>query len=285
MTEFDGMWLLPSRAVTVLILVLLSAPQVRAFGRETFVIASLNMDEKRETAPIVRELRTVEPLWEVDFFLMQEVADGPDDYSMPFELGMHLGLPYCFAPSRASEGAAKSPRLAILSRYPFQEQRLVELPRFTLRFKSRRRYAMEALIRTPGGDLRILNLHLDSRINFGDRMAQLNSALAGDSEWSGSALVGGDFNSSYFLWVFNLLPIPFVHRQDHRLVREMTRRGYSTPFTDHGRTHDFPGLKIDWIFGSGVAWGESGVVKIRFSDHRLIWAELAVDGLSRPRVE
>lgn len=276
------MWLLPSRALTVLILVLLSAPQVRAFGRETLVIASLNMDEKRETAPIVRELRTVEPLSEVDFFLLQEVADRPDDYSMPFELGMHLGLPYCFAPSRTSEEAAKSPRLAILSRYPFQEQRLVELPRFKLRFKSRRRYAMEVLIRTPGGDLRILNLHLDSRINFDDRMAQLNSALAPDSEWTGSALVGGDFNSNYFFWVFNMLPIPFVHRQDHRLEAEMTRRGYNTPFTDHGRTHDVPGLRIDWIFGSGIDWGENGVVTIRFSDHRLIWTEFSLNDVSCP---
>lgn len=237
----------------------------------TLLAVSANLEVEPDLDAVVEELTQVFVLAEADVLMLQEVVD--EQYSESFVEGLanRLGFPFWYSPERFSEEEALSPRLATLSRFPIIEQRLIDLTRLDLVFKSRRRYALDTVLMTPSGELRVVNLHLDSRINFNDRLLQLETILEGASDEERPLLIGGDFNSNNYFWFLHMLPIPFVTNQAQRLVEELSRHGFTTPFDGLGPTHDMLRMKLDWVFGRKVSWQEGAIVPLRFSDHHLIW--------------
>ena len=237
---------------------------------------SLNLATETSFRKILRELDRVQ-LLQSDLFFFQEVEHYPDRGSLLIDrLAEHLGYDYLFAPAqRVGRNGAQG--LAILSRYPLQNPKVVRLPRFVLKVNNRCRIALTATAATPLGAVGLVNLHLDTRINLKQRYRQLQPVLEASSELPQASVIAGDLNTQNFLWVENLLPLPFLHRQVRPVLARLEASGYSTPFTQTGRTHSWAPLKLDWIFLRELRAQAHRVQKIGFSDHRALWVQVAPD--------
>ncbi|MXZ34315.1 MAG: endonuclease/exonuclease/phosphatase family protein [Acidobacteria bacterium] len=238
---------------------------------------SLNLATETSFRKILRELERVR-LLQSDLFFFQEVVLYPARGSLLIgRLAGHLGYDFLFAPAqRVGRNGAQG--LAILSRYPLQNPKVVRLPRFVLKVNNRCRIALTATAATPLGAVGLVNLHLDTRINLKQRYRQLQPVLEAASELPQASVIAGDLNTQNFLWVENLLPLPFLHRQVRPVLARLEASGYSTPFTRTGRTHSWAPLKLDWIFLRELRAQAHRVQKIGFSDHRALWVQLAPDG-------
>ena len=234
---------------------------------------SLNLATETSFRKIVRELERVQ-LLQSDLFFFQEVEHYPDRDSLLIpRLAKHLGYDYLFAPAqRVGKNGAQG--LAILSRYPLQDPKVVYLPRFTLKVNNRCRIALTAIAVTPLGAVGVVNLHLDTRINLKQRWQQLQPVVAAAEKLPEASLIAGDFNTQNFHWVENLLPLPFLHRQVGPMLAKLKASGYLTPFTQTGRTHAWAPLKLDWIFFRKLKAQARRVQKIGFSDHRALWVQV-----------
>jgi endonuclease/exonuclease/phosphatase (EEP) superfamily protein YafD len=232
-----------------------------AGGREMSVV-TLNLAKEPSVARMAGELRSIPALRDADVFLLQEVAAGTAG-----PLGAALGLRVAEAPESAG---AHDVELAILSRYPLHDVRLRSLGRYTLVFHSRLRYALTAVADTPGGAVRIVDTHLDTRINIADRLAQLDGAIAELS--SGGALVGGDFNSNPFFWIDHVLPLPAIPPQSARVEQHMRGRGFESAIPRSATTFDYLAMHLDWIWLRGLRTVSWRVYPLKFSDHHACWA-------------
>ena len=237
---------------------------------------SLNLATETSFRKILRELERV-GLLQSDLFFFQEVEHYPDRGSLLIvRLAEHLGYDYIFAPAqRVGKNGAQG--LAILSRYPLQDPKVIHLPRFVLKVNNRCRIALTGTAATPLGAVGLVNLHLDTRINLRQRYRQLQSVLEAASALPQTSLIAGDLNTQNFLWVENLLPLPFLHRQVRPVLARLKTHGYTTPFTRTGRTHAWAPLKLDWIFLKKLKAQDRRVQKIGFSDHRALWVQVVPD--------
>ena len=237
---------------------------------------SLNLATETSFRKILRELQRVR-LLQSDLFFFQEVEHYPDRGSLLIDrLAEHLGYDFLFAPAQRV-GKSGAQGLAILSRYPLQNPKVVRLPRFVLKVNNRCRIALTATAATPLGAVGLVNLHLDTRINLSQRYRQLQPVLEAASELPQTSLIAGDLNTQDFLWVENLLPLPFLHRQVRPVLARLEASGYSTPFIGTGRTHAWAPLKLDWIFLRKLRAQDRRVQRIGFSDHRALWVQLVPD--------
>jgi endonuclease/exonuclease/phosphatase family metal-dependent hydrolase len=226
-------------------------------GERGLSVVTLNMAKEPSAAKITAELRTVPALQSADVFLLQEVRPQATADEVAKALGLH---------------AAGSDELAILSRYPLRDVRVRPLPQYDLVFHSRRRYVMSATAETPWGPVRLVNTHLDTRLNSADRLTQLGAAVESAAV---TTIVGGDFNSNWFYWIGHVLPLPA--RSQARGVEEfMGRAGYRSAIPSAATTFDWLGQHLDWIWVRGMKTGESRVIPLAFSDHHACWSRVVL---------
>ena len=243
-------------------------------GSGRILIVSLNMHGELNLTKVIQEFRRHETLRRADIFLLQEI-DGDYRKCRGFADGLagSLDLPFVEMPDeRQSEGNGNG--LATLSRYRLKEAAVIPLKEFDLVVRSRRRIALAQTVVTPGGDLRLFNLHLDSRVNPEQRLDQLTPVLAATDLETRPVIIGGDFNTADYRWIYHVLPIPKKRSQRDALLERMAAGGFQTPFESTGPTHDWFGLQLDWLFLRKLRSFAAGTQEIDFSDHRAIWAEI-----------
>lgn len=250
-------------AITVVVSAQASDPTV------PLSVVSLNLAKKANTDVMVREIRSVERVRKADLYLFQEVVQ-PDGSSsvaeeMAHKLNMHAVFAPC-APGNTNQG------LAILSRYPLRDREVLPLKQFNLTMRSRTRIALAVTMVTPFGPVRVINTHLDSRINADQRIEQLAPVVEASQRFSGYRIVGGDLNTNPFVWVGHVLPVRGKTGQGTAVRQLMASNGYTTPFTS-GATHDFLGMQLDWVFFKDLQTRASGAEVMKFSDHHAVWAE------------
>jgi endonuclease/exonuclease/phosphatase family metal-dependent hydrolase len=161
--------------------------------------------------------------------------------------------------------------MAILSRRPLRDPSVFDLTRFGLHLRSRCRVALAATIETPFGPLRVFGVHLDTRINFKERAAQLDPVVEAAGRFRGPAVLAGDLNTQPVYWIQHVLPVPYAHNQHRAIRRFLGRHGFSTPL--NGRTPTFEpfGFPLDWIYLRSLSSASWGIERIEFSDHRAVW--------------
>lgn len=232
-------------------------------------VVSLNLAKKRDARRILRDFQQA-PCETVDVFLLQEVVHGKDKPSVAEELGRELGYSVAFRPA-APEVFDQG--LAILSRFPLGEAWVTPLKTYDLKFRSRRRFTLSTVVHTPAGDLRLWNVHLDTRINPSERVQQLEPVLRAAARADRPSLIGGDLNTNRFHWLGNVLPYPGLQSQAESVRDAMARIGFATPLNG---TTTFPFLwqQLDWLYVKGVDVLDSGAFPARSSDHHAIWAAL-----------
>jgi len=236
---------------------------------DNLTVVSLNMAKEARVDRIVEGIRRAVFFNDADVWLLQEAR--PNVSEMADTLGLH----YIYsAADQFADGSVSG--LAILSRYPFERSDRTVLPRYNLRFNTRCRIALTAAIRHAAGEIRLVNVHLDTRITQPQRLLQVSAVVEKETSSTQPVIVGGDFNTANVRWMWNVFPIPFV--QSHtRAVRDMfVSHGFDSPLDRVGPTFKLFGfpLHLDWIFPKHLKTIASGKEPIEFSDHRAVWVTL-----------
>lgn len=239
-------------------------------------VLSLNLAMREDVETIASEMAAV-GLDRVDVMLLQEVAGRPGAADTATELGRRLGMAGVHRQAFALDDG-RTVGLATLSRYPLSDARVLPLTRFDLNFRSRERIALAATFDTPLGLLPTYNVHLDTRINRTDRVEQVSGILNDLSAAGTRAIVAGDFNTNQHLWLFHLVPLPFLGRQGGALEALMARHGLRSAFSD-GATHDALGMRLDWVFLKGLAPLSASIHPLELSDHHALVVSLAPAGV------
>jgi endonuclease/exonuclease/phosphatase family metal-dependent hydrolase len=236
-------------------------------------VVTLNIARETNIDRILDDFHGNAAVERADIWLLQEVMHphgGPD--SVAHDLAKRLGV---YVTSSPAYPGVSGDGLAILSRYPLSDVLVRRLPTFDLRFRSRSRQALAATVQLPSGPLRVYNAHLDTRINAQERVAQIRPVIEDAAAWKGPRLIGGDFNTSNFRWIQNVIPIPMGHFQGRAVYDAMTGRGFSTPFRNIGATFDHFGFHLDWIYTRELETRSPSVIPMRFSDHHALVLRIA----------
>ncbi len=241
-------------------------------------IVSFNVHYALEPLKLAEAIRTSEEVGAADVFLIQEIEDYPaEGSSRTAKLAEALGLNYVYAPARTTETGGTH-GLAILSRYPLRDTEVIRLPQFNLRYRTRQRIALTALVEVGRVALRVYNLHLDTRLNPGDRREQLRPIAERAARDSiARVVVGGDFNTSPFRWLGHVVPI-FRSNQAKSVDEFMLEHGLETSLREAGSTsrRGFFRFHLDSIYTRGLQVRASGVArKVKSSDHDPVWIEVA----------
>jgi endonuclease/exonuclease/phosphatase family metal-dependent hydrolase len=254
----------------------------QASAGRPLTIASLN---------IAGESQIAEPLtaWAnhrtADVLFLQEVGgEDEDGASFAAALSQRLGYGSAYAPARPYGETGNAQGLAIVSRYPLADAGVRLLPYNQLRFRSRCRIAVAATVLTPAGPVRVVNVHLDTRINKARRLAQVDAAIAAVNGFDGPRVVGGDFNTNDFTWIDATWPIPFAQKQAKAVQEHMSAGGFVTPFAETRGTYPilWIALKLDWLFLSpDLETGDAGVDDVPLTDHRGIWTRASASPSAR----
>jgi endonuclease/exonuclease/phosphatase family metal-dependent hydrolase len=245
------------------------APETPA--RSSVTIVTLNMARETSADRILHEWAASPRLRGADIFLLQEVKEDQGKQCIANRLGSELRLHVAYS----AEGPGVLDRgLAILSRFPLHDVQVRRLKQFNLRIKSRNRFALSATADTPWGPLRLYDLHLDTRVNTADRLAQLEPVVRDSARFASRRVVAGDFNSNPFYWIEHLLPLPAAHSQAAEVDRFMKGRGFQSAVSESQTTFDYLGLHLDWIWMTGLRCVGTDVVPLDFSDHHAVWSRL-----------
>jgi endonuclease/exonuclease/phosphatase family metal-dependent hydrolase len=257
------------------------ASAVEGSSSARVVIASVNTHGETNHEKMIRDLSREPRLARPDILLLQEVDGSRDERrKMVQALGGALGLGYLHLPELSP--LTNGDGLVTLSRFPLKNTGIVRLKHFDLVFRSRRRIAQVQTAETPFGDILVVNLHLDTRINPRERLEQLSPVLEISRSESRPVVIAGDFNTGDYRWLYNLIPVPYWGGQTGAVVRRMAVSGFQTPFSNSGPTHDRLGLRLDWVFLRGLQAFGAGVKELGFSDHHAIWTEIGPSSWSGP---
>lgn len=130
------------------------------------------------------------PLRDADLLVLQEV-----DVDATERLAQALGFSWVYVPSAVHPVPKQDFGVALLSPWPLEEPRKLQLPHRN-RFRKLRRAAAVATLRTPLGAVRAYGVHFESPAGAWPSVRRDQArAVAEDVDgWQGPVLVAGDFN-------------------------------------------------------------------------------------------
>ena len=229
-----------------------------------------------ETASnVIRGIREDRELRDADLIIMQEVARDesvPDYCSAACALGKELGYHAIYAPGHAQGNGSHG--VAIVSRAPIKAAEILELPYFNVKFNSGRRVAVVATIDVAGKPVTVYGVHLDNRLSVKERKKQMTPVLEHARRQTTPVIIGGDFNTSPYTWIANVVPVP-TGQQDNKLEKLVREFGFDTPVTDSGPTFRYLGMRLDAIYTRGFETIRFSTANAKnISDHVALWATM-----------
>ncbi len=265
----------PMKRLTICVALGLLLPSAAGLARDVpahptdaaLTVVSLNVALREDVDRIVSELEEAGAAG-ADVMLLQEVVrrDGSPDVAA--ELAARLGLYSTYREAfRLDE--ARGFGQATLSRYPISDARVLELTQFDFAFRDKHRIGLAATLDTPGGRVRTYNMHLDTRINLDDRLAQISAVVDDVASTDDPAIIAGDFNTNNHRWLFHTIPLPWMHRQGRGLERYLETLGFESAF-DGAPTHDALRMRLDWVFLRGLQTASASIHPLEMSDHHAL---------------
>lgn len=244
---------------------------------ETIRVVTFNIHYGRDLKRLEESLRTQPALRAADVILLQEIESYPSEgSSRARQLAEALQLNYVYAPARRTPTGGTH-GLAILSRFPLSAVEVLPLPQFDLGYNTRRRIALAATLEVAGQPLRVFNLHLDTRLNSADRLAQLRPVLeAARAQPAAAVVIAGDFNTNSFRWLRHVVPV-FLSDQAAAVDAGMKENGFDTPSAQSGSTSRRRLLKfrLDSLYTRGLSVRAAGVERsVDASDHLPVWIDI-----------
>lgn len=239
----------------------------------TVSIVSMNMARESDVSKVLAGIDAAPRLRETDVFLLQEVRNEDDKPSVAEQLAEKLGYRAAFSP--ATKGVYDQ-GLAIVSKYPLRDVRTKRLKACDLRFSCRIRFALTAEVMSPAGPVRVWNAHLDTRINAGERLEQLQPVIDEAAASEIATVIGGDFNTNELRWLGNVVPFPGGPKHGETIRRALAAHGFVSPF--EGPVVTFPAMRrhLDWIFMRELETVSSSVEPVAFSDHHALWTRVSL---------
>jgi endonuclease/exonuclease/phosphatase family metal-dependent hydrolase len=251
------------------------APVFAASG--TIRVVSFNIARGADPVGLAAALRAEPAVASADVWLIQETEDHAEEGAPRAELlAGALAAGWVYAPARYKEGGTHG--LAILSRFPIEAVEVMALPHAS---GGLARIAMAADIAFGGSVLRVVNVHLDTRLNITDRILQLRPALL---DLPPAVVVGGDLNTNPYRWEAGTLPVvpqeTIVDTDQAPILDDYVRHlGFATPTAGSGPTEEMYGIesRLDAIFTRDLATGATEVERgVTGSDHWPLWLDVAV---------
>lgn len=244
-------------------------------------IVTWNVAKGADVAGLAAAIRGTPALATADVILLQEIEAHPGEGgSRAGRLAAALDLGYAYAPERVAGDGTHGP--AILSRWPLARVQVMELPYAALAFSQVPRRALAADVMVGTTALRVVDLHLDTRLNASDRILQLRPAVL---DAPAPAVVGGDLNTNPYLWTDGAvpdLPSSATLDTDQAPVSDDYMRdvGYATPTAALGPTEQFAGLvaaRLDSLYTRGGDATPGAVERaITLSDHWPVWIDVTL---------
>ena len=245
----------------------------------TLSALSLNLHGSRDGHAIVTALREAGSFERADVMLFQEVVRPREGGGAVDDVARVLDMQVAYARGFVLRSGEQE-GLAVLSRYPIVETRVIALQHNDLLWKSRRRVALAVTLQTRAGKLRVYNLHLDTRVNLKARLEQLRPIAEEAAAVPGPVLVGGDLNTNPYRWVEHTLPLVVAPDQGVGVLRYMNELGYTSVFPRKTPTSRWFRMQLDWLFLRNLETGASAIQPIFFSDHHALCACLRLASLS-----
>lgn len=241
-------------------------------------LVSYNVHSGSDLPRLIEAIQEDPELKAADVFLLQEIeSHAAEGASQARKLAEALRLNYVYAPARPTLDSGTH-GLAILSRFPLADIEVLPLPQFNLHYNTRRRIALAATVRIGRARLRIYNLHLDTRLNSGDRLEQLRPVVeAARAQPLRPVVIGGDFNTNRFRWAFHVFPV-IPSGQAGAVDEFMQSQGFAAPFAGAGATSRkaFVRLRLDALYPRGVTVNSIKVARaVEASDHAPVWMDVA----------
>jgi len=242
----------------------------------TLRIATWNLHFAPDPADLAARIQTSD-LASADVILTQEVDAYPDEpSSRASRLAAALGMTYVFAP--ATTVGEHTHGLAIFSRYPLTAPAIRELPFFDNALNPERRIALRADVDLGDELLRIVDVHLDTRMAPADRIFQLHPAVND----SGDRLIaGGDFNTLPWSWAGGTVPVTSTEavtgQQQAAVVDDyMLGNAFTRALTPDSPTFPVPlfSMRLDNLYARGPAITAAAVAPVDGSDHRPVWVDV-----------
>lgn len=218
-------------------------------------------------------------LREADIIFLQEIEYHENEtISRTEKLAAVLGLNHAYAPARKIKTKGTH-GLAILSKYDLTNIKTLALPTHSFLSRSQKRIAMTAIADVHGTQVVLANIHLDTRLNSTERIAQAKVLVDKlKKDYTQKIIVGGDFNMLPF-YFYKSLPF-FYHNQKRRLHQYFTQEGFSCHCENEGYTfkRGFIQFELDCIYTRNVKVMQCGVERsVAVSDHKPVWLDVDLD--------
>jgi len=238
-------------------------------------IVTYNVQYGPDLASAAAALAGDPALASADVILVQEIEAYPGEgATRASTLARLLGMGYVYVPARVKADGTHG--LAILSAFPIANVEKMDLPD-SRRHELQHRIAISADISLGERSLHVIDVHLDTKLEPSERIAQLHPAAIDAPE---TTLIGGDFNTSWIAWANGVPIIETSGASDQGPIVDSYMAGlaFDTPTAGCGPTEHMFGVeqRLDAIYtrGLGVAFG--GVVRVGPSDHWPLWVDVTV---------
>jgi endonuclease/exonuclease/phosphatase family metal-dependent hydrolase len=195
-------------------------------------------------------------------FLLQEEESYPSEpESRAATLAGLLGLGYLYVPAREKHGGTHG--LSIMSAFPIDNLEKMMLP---LADNGVPRMALSADVHVGDKVLHVIDIHLETRLNPKERVAQLHPAVI---DAAADVLIAGDFNTNWVTWAGSVPVLAAERDQVPVLNSYMASLAFDAPSADSGPTEHAFGVefKLDSIYTRGLETTFGGVVRTGPSDH------------------
>lgn len=244
----------------------------------TLRIASWNLHFAPDPEGLARAIAASSEIRTADVLFAQEVDAYPaEPGTRASRLATALGMTWVYDPARA-QGSDGTHGLAILSRYPLANIEERQLPYVDQAIHPERRIALAADVVLPDDTVRVVDIHLDTRLGPADRVGQLDPAVDG----AGDRLVaGGDLNTLPWTWVGGAVPLTeddaVVGQEQAQIVDDfMTAIGFTGAIAPTAETFPVTGLtiRLDNLYTRSLPLVAAGVEHVPGSDHWPIWIDV-----------
>ncbi len=258
-----------------------SLPPAPGVPGATLRVVSFNVERGPDVDAIARAILAHPELARFDILMIQEIDRYPSEgSSRAARLAAALGVGHVYAPGHL-EGSGDA-GLAILTRFPLENVRVMRLPFAGFHIRPVQRVALAAEIRTGDTTLELINVHLDTRLSITERILQIRPAVL---DAPTRVLVAGDMNTNPYLWAESTIPaVPLGAIADTEqgpiLDDYMRALDFATPTACVGTTEHLGPLeyRLDAIYTRDLRVDAADVASsVGVSDHWPIWVDLGLE--------
>ena len=255
------------------------APTLRAQPGCIVRIASWNLHKLGDVDDVVEHLLGSTELARADVLLVQETSVWPgEDTSRTAQLAQQLAMtwahdPVVLLPDGVMQGNA------IISRLPLERVAVKALPDIDQPFHQQR-HALAADVVVGEQRVRVVNVHLDVRLQITDRIRQLDPAV---TEIDERAVVGGDFNTAPWTWAGSFVPLTsseaVLGMEQAAIIDDyMASRRFASTIAPDTNTFTLPGfgMRLDNLYPRAVTIVDAGIEHVGGSDHWPIYVDVNV---------